>query len=390
MAIVTPARTEADGSEAQFSEAARPVPGVGSEAQRISMQEVCGGILPPEGKRAKLTSYVDVKAGLLQRMEDAAEAMQQPPGGKERQRIEQDLSRVSGRSARPLVAEPWDKLRGRLVDGWSEYDVTVPANEARLRSQAALSLTQHWAPDCSTFSRALDKPIPGAKEGQGPMAMRSKEFPEGLPWQELKARFKWTAKVVKDKLKLHNMLAGLAAAECLKAARQGRYVIVENPAQSYLWDLPAFRELARLQGMEFITFHNCAFGGQRRKYTAFLTNVPGMREACGIHCTARGDEAPCDFSGRPHKTWAPTWKDGRAVTVTETEAEYPQDLCKAMAGPIAMCPGAAPELAARFPYVFLEVYSGPNAPLTQAVRAAVGAERPRPSEDENGGLPPRS
>ena len=62
--------------------------------------------------------------------------------------------------------------------------------------------------------------------------MRSKQFPEGLPWQELKARFKGAAKVVREQIKLHNMLAGLAAAECLKAARQGRYVIVENPAQS--------------------------------------------------------------------------------------------------------------------------------------------------------------
>jgi len=364
----------------------------GSEAQGTKGPTTDPEGLEAQGKRAKLKSYVNVKAELVQRMEDAAEVMQQPPGGKskERQRMEQDLSRVSGRSARPLVAEPWDKLRGRLVAGKSEFDVTVPANEARLRSQAALALTQHWAPDCSTFSRALDNKVPGAKEGQGPMALRSKQHPEGLPWQELKARFKGKATVVQEKIRLHNLLAGLAAAECLKAARQGRFVIVENPAQSYLWDLPAFQELARLAGMEFITFHNCAFGGERRKYTAILTNVPGMKEACGIHCKARGDETPCDFSGKPHTSWAPTWKDGRIVTVTESEAEYPQALCKAMSGPIAMCPGAAPELAARMPFMFLEVYSGPNAPLTQAVRLASGAGRPRPSEDENGGLPPRS
>ena len=46
-------------------------------------------------------------------------------------------------------------------------------------SQCDLSKAQHWAPNCATFSRALEIPIPGVRFPPEPK--RSEEFPEGLP-----------------------------------------------------------------------------------------------------------------------------------------------------------------------------------------------------------------
>ena len=112
-----------------------------------------------------------------------------------------------------MVAEPWDRLRGRKVEGVSEFDVSIDGNAQRLRRQASMSLVQHWAPDCSTFSRALGKPCPGAPPGKGPLPMRSMRRPAGLPWKELVDRFKGSAKVVQEKLDLHNFMANLAAEE---------------------------------------------------------------------------------------------------------------------------------------------------------------------------------
>lgn len=216
------------------------------------------------------------------------------------------------------------------------------------------------------------------------MPMRSMRRPAGLPWKELVDRFKGSAKVVQEKLDLHNFMANLAAEECCKAVMQGRFVVLENPAQSYIWELPAFKELAGMKGMVWITCHNCAHGGKRRKYTGFLTNVPGAQEALGVLCSAREEDAPCDFSGVPHLPWTASWKDGRVETLTAPEAQYPTGMCVALAKLIAACPDVSPALASQMPYAFLEVFSGPEAPLTQAVRSALAGRRAKPTEDENG------
>ena len=69
---------------------------------------------------------------------------------------------------------------------------------------------------------------------------------------------------------------------------------------------------------------------------------------------------------------------------SQPESEYPLGMCSSMAKQIALCPGAAPELASSLPYTFMEVFSGPNAPLTQAVRRALPGGRPKPMENEDG------
>ena len=381
-----------------------------SEAGAASMRRPAqvpaagGRVAVLKGRAEVQERKADVREQLTQRLGSAGQVC------KERRAIleEKGFQRLQrpAKVGNFLVADPWDRLRGRVREGVNEHDVLNDGNCARLRLQAAMALTQHWAPDCSTFSRALEKSIPGAPEGTGPKAMRSHKHPAGLPWEELVSRFKGTAGVVKKKLDDHTRMANLAAEECLKAVREGRYVIIENPGQSHLWQLPLYKELAKLPGMQWITLHNCAFGGKRRKYTGLLSNVPGLEEHCGKLCLAREENAPCDFSGLPHLSWKGSWNERSASTVTDGEAEYPAGMCEAMASAVVQCPAAAPELAARLPFAFLEVFSGPNAPLTTAVkqaftslgcgaaaastpRALCPKEVPEASEPEAGTLPPR-
>ena len=319
------------------------------------------------GKRAKLKSNAVVRDGLLKRMRVAMDELapkEKPP------------QQGKGSQTKFLVSEPWDKLRGRTVNGKSEFDLEVPANLERLRGQAAMALAQHWAPDCSTLSRVLDRPIAGAPAGKGPQPLRSRLHPRGLPWKTLQAQFGTaTAKAIHEKLTLHNLMAVTAAQECIRTVREGRFACIENPGNSYLWQLPEYKELAAMSGMVWFTLHNCAFGGKRRKYTGILTNIPGLQDTLEKRCGATGSDAVCDFSGAVHESWEATWKKGFGHTVTNPEAEYPRAMCETMAAPIVACEAAAPELAARMPYAFIEVFSGPNAPLTQAVRRAMALKR---------------
>ena len=270
-------------------------------------------------------------------------------------------------AAKWMVAEPWDKLRGAC------FDVLVEENATRLKRTAALSRVQHWAPDCKTFSRALEKAVPGMPKGRGPRPLRSLKQPEGFSMEQLRAEFGESAEVIGKKLADHNAMAILAAEACIKAIEEGRYFIVENPAQSLLWHLPIYKKLAAMAGVRWTVFHNCALGGLRRKYSGVLSNIPEVHECMkGKLCKARDEEAPCDFTGERHLSWAATWKESGASVVTEAEAEYPQGMCEALAKAIAARVVSVPAGSAGTPFAFLEVYSGPNAPLTAAVKQALG------------------
>ena len=60
---------------------------------------------------------------------------------------------------------------------------------------------------------------------------------------------------------------------------------------------------------------------------------------------------------------------------TETEAEYLAGLCAAVAGAVLEYVRRAEGALASLPHIFTEVFSGPGAPLTLAVREALAALR---------------
>ena len=49
---------------------------------------------------------------------------------------------------------------------------------------------------------------------------------------------------------------------------------MENPTNSWLWELPCMQAL--VAQMYFASFHSCAYGGKRYKATSFLTNHPAF------------------------------------------------------------------------------------------------------------------
>ena len=97
------------------------------------------------------------------------------------------------------VLEPLDLLRGKRVfkhrDG--------------LNADLLKSKLEHWAPNCSTFSRAREIPIAAVKNAPHPI--RSEEFPTGIP-SELNRMSP------KGKTRLHDdtQMADLAAFKCME------------------------------------------------------------------------------------------------------------------------------------------------------------------------------
>lgn len=73
------------------------------------------------------------------------------------------------RRRKKVVREPWDLLRGRDVF----RDVSL------LDQTLSFTTMAHWAPNCATFSKARERPIPGVKNA--PKPVRSESHPEGIP-----------------------------------------------------------------------------------------------------------------------------------------------------------------------------------------------------------------
>ena len=196
------------------------------------------------------------------------------------------------------------------------------------------------------------------------MALRSTVFPHGLPELERKGREK-----DKEKVENGNFIASYALELVADIIGRRKYFLLENPANSLFWALPGLAEIRQAPGVYVVTFSNCMFeGGVRDKQTSLLTNAPGVGAALqDLLCT---NKAICDRTGKEHATWRPVVVDGIPVAYpTADEAEYPPGLCRILANVVH-------ELASvgDGDLVFMEVFSGPRAPLSFAV-----AERLRSS-----------
>ena len=90
---------------------------------------------------------------------------------------------------------------------------------------------------------------------------------------------------------------------------------IENPTNSWFWELPCMTRLLSLGHM--CDLHACAYGGSRPKLTSFLGTVPGL-ESLSKFC-------PGDHEHRP---WG---VDEKGQFRTAEEAEYPKELAAALA-----------------------------------------------------------
>lgn len=117
----------------------------------------------------------------------------------------------------------------------------------------------HFAPPCGTCSKARGIPMPAGSPGHQPV--RSQEFLMGIPG------ISGLDQVNVDAANKLYLRMGLFI-EWLH--ERGIAWVVENPTNSFLWELPYFH-FAVEHGF-FAHCHACASGGTRPKKTSFLSN----------------------------------------------------------------------------------------------------------------------
>ena len=173
---------------------------------------------------------------------------------------------------RKKVSEPWDLCRGKDVF----RDWRLLSGELNVVSMC------HWAPNCSTFSRARERPIPGVSNP--PRPLRSEEHPEGI--EEEVSRL---PRAKRQKLEDDTSMARMAAERSLQFHRSGKRFSLEHPGNSLARHLDCWKELEAEPGVFSTRYHACMFAPcKRRKVQVLIHNVPELDEAMGRACTRPG------------------------------------------------------------------------------------------------------
>ena len=183
-------------------------------------------------------------------------------------------------------------------------DLTKESSWVTLRHivQNCLVIAVHMAPPCGTCSRARE--IKLSNTWHGPQPLRNEQYPYGVPNMSSK-----------DKLRvdLANTLYMHMCDFCNFLNRTQVPWTMENPTNSWLWQLPCMQQLVR--DSFFTTFHSCAYGGARYKSTSFLTNNAVFLSFC----------KQCDGM-HEHLAWG--FDHVSQQFSTALEAEYPKPLCE--------------------------------------------------------------
>ena len=163
---------------------------------------------------------------------------------------------------------------------------------------------------CSGFSRARRGP-PG---GCFPCALRSREHLFGLPGLPLRER---------QLVITSNLLAQRSAAIqrlCIQLEIPGGE---ENPASSFLWELPSRQSIRKHPSVQAVQVDYCSCGCPFRARTRlhfWHAADPVQRRLSKLVCHGRGI---CDYTGRPHERLSGT-RDGRFMT--GFKSAYPKKL----------------------------------------------------------------
>ena len=160
----------------------------------------------------------------------------------------------------------------------------------------------HIALPCGTCSKA--RGVPMADGTPGPPPLRDSTHLHGLPGLTQDQQLKVTAA---------NELYAWADQFIQFLHEQGVPWTIENPSNSWLWELPEM-SFALAHG-HFVCLHACAYGGERKKKTSFLCSDDAFSAL----------EKFCDGS-HPHKPWGYDYEKGEFNTAKE--AEYPRALCE--------------------------------------------------------------
>ena len=258
------------------------------------------------------------------------------------------------RRRKKVVREPWDLLRGRDVF----RDVSL------LYQTLGFTTMAHWAPNCATFSKARERPIPRVKNA--PKPVRSESYPKGIP-----SALRNMSTRSRKRLQLDTEMADMAARDCLDRHARGKEFGLEHPEGSIARQLPSWKELQEKPGVFCTKYHACMFSPcKRRKRQVLIHNVPELDAELSLVCH---NERRCERTGLAHLSWKPKVDGGKIVSFsTGDEREYPSGFCEKYAE--AICKRHSNEEN----FTFVEIFSGPNAPLSCALAKAFGEDPPPP------------
>ena len=118
------------------------------------------------------------------------------------------------------------------------------------------------AMDCSTFSRARERPVPG--NANAPKPLRDAQHPEGF--RNLGPR---DAARVRDANRLVDLCMDVVDAVVAK----GGSAVLENPLRAWFWRMPRVEALTARSDWQDMDYAACALGAARCKKQRLRTNV---------------------------------------------------------------------------------------------------------------------
>ena len=215
-----------------------------------------------------------------------------------------DWIRNKSRPVAPLV----------LLDLTTEYGRTILFRILRSGRCAYV----HLAPPCGTASLARNIPLHPSVAAfvHTPQPLRSNQYPNGIP-----------GLCGQDLLRVEaaNKLYEITAQAARIAEQNNVAWSIENPRSSLFWQTTFMCELIdHLKSIgkpsKWVEFQNCAYNGDRPKWTGILHNIDQFQE---LRATCPGNHE--------HKPWGVSFANGGTKFSTSEEAAYPVDLCLKMA-----------------------------------------------------------
>eukprot|EP00435_Cladocopium_sp_Y103_P014410 s3330_g3.t1 len=152
---------------------------------------------------------------------------------------------------------------------------------------------KHMAPPCRTFTKARRHDAHGKTK-----RLRSEGHPEGFGDPSAEEA---------------NLLARCAAIAEEQDERED-FFSIENPLDSFIWDLKSMKRLARRKGVQLTPLDQCAYGGPHQKETGVLHNTTWLAQ--GLRC---GDAPPHQHTKLEGRVWS--YKEDKEVWDTSAGEE---------------------------------------------------------------------
>eukprot|EP00435_Cladocopium_sp_Y103_P056202 s371_g18.t2 len=160
----------------------------------------------------------------------------------------------------------------------------------------------------------------------------------------------------------------------MKRARTGLAFTLDRSGNSIALHLKSWKALINHPDVHVVFYHTCMFEGSRReKFQVIITNRKEFVKLLEKKCSG----GLCLRTGLEHLRWRPTVSGGQVIQFqTGDEREYRIGFCKEYAI-------AAGEILAEGG-TFVEVFSGPNAPLSVCVGNVLGVPVPGEKLEKRG------